>query len=78
MTGKRIIDDRELMRLAYSTVCTFCAHFQPDSKTGRYQCATFGSNVPDDIWYGRHDHTTPYPGDNGIQFEPLTQIKKDA
>jgi hypothetical protein len=77
MADKRIIDDRQLMRPTYSMICTFCAHFQPDSKTGRYACATFGDNVPDDIWYGRHDHKTPYDGDKGIQFEPLAQ-RKDA
>lgn len=24
---------------------------------------------PEEIAYGTNDHTTPYPGDNGIQYE---------
>lgn len=25
--------------------------------------------IPDEIWNGDNDHTRPYTGDNGIQFE---------
>ena len=32
-------------------------------------CMTF-DNIPMKILTGEHDHTEPYPGDNGIQFEP--------
>jgi len=59
------IDDRELSIPEYSPVCTFCRHGK-----GKRKCAAF-SEIPLEIWEGRNDHTEPYPGDNGIQFEPV-------
>lgn len=78
MPGKIIIDDRELFRPAYSTVCTFCLHFRPDDQSGRYRCDAFGADIPDPIWYGEHDHKTPYEGDKGIQFESRTKTGEGA
>jgi hypothetical protein len=34
-------------------------------------CNAFLDGIPDDIYYNKHDHTKPYPGDNGIRFEPI-------
>jgi len=33
-----------------------------------YSCEAFAV-IPDDILFNRHDHSKPYPGDNGILFE---------
>lgn len=44
--------------------CYFCKNIK-----NHRVCKAFG-RVPDDIWYGKVDHTKPYPGDNGIRFEP--------
>lgn len=52
-----------------------CKHF-----TGVYQsndteegecpaCKAFTEGIPDVIAYGDNPHTTPFPGDHGIQFE---------
>jgi hypothetical protein len=38
-------------------------------------CSAFPDNIPKEILSGQNDHTTPYPGDNGIRFEP---IEKDT
>jgi hypothetical protein len=46
--------------------CVRCVHYL---HSGR--CAAFGVAIPVEIVAGKHDHRKPYPGDNGIQFEPL-------
>lgn len=60
------IDDRELSIPEYSEICTFCRH-----NTGKRACSAFKGKIPMPIWMGTNDHTEPYPGDNGIRFEPL-------
>jgi len=60
------IDDSDSILGVFSPVCTFCIH----SKSGRV-CRAFPDSIPDEIWTGEVDHTKPYPGDNGIQFEPI-------
>ena len=44
--------------------CVFCI--------SEYRCSIF-NKIPDEIWSGEHDHTEPYDGDNGIQFEPIEE-----
>jgi hypothetical protein len=34
-------------------------------------CAAFPDEVPWQIALNLHQHTDPYPGDNGILFEPV-------
>lgn len=33
-------------------------------------CRAFPDRIPREIWSEEVDHIKPYPGDNGIQFEP--------
>jgi hypothetical protein len=47
--------------------CFRCRHFRPG-----YVCAAFpdGNGIPNPILQNEHDHRRPYPGDNGVRFEP--------
>lgn len=65
-----VIDDSELQYPVFSEVCTFCRHW--DATAGRV-CDAFPDGIPDPIWLGEHKHKEPYEGDNGIQFEKLTE-----
>lgn len=48
--------------------CLRCKHFIDDTK---FNCMAFPDGIPDEILYNKFDHTKPFKGDNGIQFEPL-------
>ena len=47
-----------------SKQCLKCKHYIGDG-----YCQAFLDGIPGEILSGRNDHTKPYPGDNGIQFE---------
>lgn len=61
------LDDKEVVWGQYSLVCSSCVHYQGD-----YKCAAF-DEIPRVIWFGENDHREPYPGDNGIQYEPVKE-----
>ena len=67
-----VLDDTSALRGMYSDICSFCKHFK-----SVYKCAAFSDDIPIEIWTGQNDHTTPYPGDNGIQFEPIAEQEAD-
>ena len=54
-----------------------CVHFtgiaQPDETemTERPVCESFPEGIPKEVAYGNNLHTSPFPGDNGIQFEKV-------
>jgi len=58
----------------YSPVCSFCNHQRAD----HYTCDAFPDGIPEEIWVGRVDHKSPYPGDNGIMFDPRLYPEPDA
>lgn len=54
--------------------CAFCKHLDWDRSSisyGRYFCRAFPQGIPMEIATGEVEHTTPYPGDHGIQYEPI-------
>ena len=57
----------------YSPVCTRCANWRPDEGGAGRQCRAFTKidSIPLAIWNGENDHRSPFPGDNGIQFQPV-------
>jgi len=53
-----------------------CKHLQgvksPDmnEELGEFVfCKAFPDGIPDEIAYGNNDHSMPFPGDHGIQYE---------
>jgi hypothetical protein len=60
----------------FSPVCSGCRHLKEMYKTRR--CAAFPNGIPPEIWLGQNDHRQPYPGDQGIQFAPMTEADLEA
>jgi hypothetical protein len=52
--------------------CLDCKHLDRFNLVVGFYCAAFPEGIPDEIADGTRDHKEPYPGDNGIQFEPTT------
>jgi hypothetical protein len=76
--GDIILDDSELEEIGFSPTCIPCRHFRgstrEDDGTHHHTCDAFPDEIPAEIWRGDNNHRKPYPGDNGIQFEPLSRI----
>lgn len=67
------LDDRILNVDPFSDVCSRCKHWAGTIANPRL-CKAFGRNtIPSEIWDGRNPHKTPYPGDNGVLFEQVTE-----
>jgi len=56
------------MTIGAAPSCATCKNFLFEK--GRRICKAFPALIPDKIWLGDNDHKKPFPGDNGIQFEP--------
>lgn len=46
--------------------CLNCKYYK-----GKWRCKAFSKGIPEEIVLAQNDHTEPYEGDNGIQFEPI-------
>ena len=51
--------------------CATCKHFR--ASTDGATCDAFPDGIPRVILLDEHDHTEPYPGDNGIRYEPIDE-----
>lgn len=49
-----------------SDQCLSCRHYRVFG-----ECDAYPNGIPEAIVTGEHDHRKPYPGDNGIRFEPI-------
>jgi hypothetical protein len=50
-------------------LCWKCRHFRED-----ITCKPFPQGIPWQILTSKADHHQPYPGDQGIRFEPLEEV----
>jgi hypothetical protein len=55
----------------FTPVCGQCRHLREGSRGAIPRCDAFPDGIPTVIWRGDNDHRAPFPGDHGIQFEPL-------
>lgn len=72
-----ILDDRAVNYPIYGKQCVRCKHFKlepPPDGIGS-ACKAF-KRIPREILEGKHDHRLPFPGDNGIRFEPIDEEEK--
>lgn len=64
-----VMDDKSVMEDQFHYTCSYCKHYLSGKK-----CKAF-PEIPAEIWEGDNPHTSPYPGDNGIQFELIEGIE---
>lgn len=53
------------MPVDMSVQCATCQHKGANLSCDAYEV------IPDAILFGKHNHRKPFPGDNGIRFEPI-------
>jgi hypothetical protein len=57
--------------------CLDCKHYhRSDSGPVAFACDAFPDGIPDEILLHRNPHTAPFPGDHGLQFEPIKPMSK--
>jgi len=54
------------------SACAYCKHKHEDTPT----CEAFPDGIPDEILMMKNDHTEPFEGDHGIQFEPEFEVSR--
>ena len=57
-------------------ICHMCTYWRPgiSHPQGKQTCDAFTDEIPEEIWNGQVQHTTPVRGDGGIIFAPTEDL----
>jgi hypothetical protein len=55
----------------YDPACMLCTRYEPDDT-----CEAFPKGIPRKILEGEVKHIKAYPGDHGLQFDPIDEDAK--
>ena len=55
--------------------CLRCKHYNQNDLDAN-TCAAYPDGIPVEIMSAMIAHRQPYPGDNGIQFEPIDEAQE--
>ena len=58
-------DENAYNILEHLPVCISCDNML---KGTIRKCRAFPDKIPDDIWYGKNNHSEPFIGDQGIRY----------
>ncbi|MGZ7113302.1 MAG: hypothetical protein ACXVH9_05245 [Halobacteriota archaeon] len=56
-------------------LCTLCKHFRA-THFPQATCDAYPNGIPSALLPWEHDHRAPFPGDNGILFEPQEEAAR--
>ena len=62
----------------YMKQCGICRHLhRKASRKGFFACDAFtDEQIPEELWSNEKSHAKPYPGDNGLCFDPIFKGNK--
>jgi hypothetical protein len=69
-TGSLGDENAPMFEVVEGGICNRCLHYRANTVT----CAAFPKGVPTIILLGKFIHTEPFPGDQGIRFEPKVKM----
>ena len=62
----------ETLEMRISPDCVWCRRYRGDLR-----CEAFPDGIPMTILRSEHNHQHPYPGDNGLLFDPVDEFEPE-